>query len=245
MGARVAYGGEGTGHGETITTGSNLVARVPDSVAMEHACFSTLGSIAMNSVRIANIGLGDVVVVLGLGLVESINRAVGEAARRSGHRHGSADQSYRSGSPDGRTLWISWRTYAARCRRERDEWAWSRLRDCRGGREVRGSVPPGTRGLPRSRAHGDCRRCDHGVSVERHVHERNSALHVARVWPRQLRSGVRKAGTGLPGQLCSLDRESQHAGIPAAGFNRRGELSASDHAHVSARRDAPNVRIRR
>src|SRR5882757_8160754 len=43
-GARVAYGGEGTGHAETITTGRNLVARVPDKVAFEHACFATLGS---------------------------------------------------------------------------------------------------------------------------------------------------------------------------------------------------------
>ena len=29
VGDRVAYGGEGTGHGETILTGRNLVARVP------------------------------------------------------------------------------------------------------------------------------------------------------------------------------------------------------------------------
>src|ERR1039457_2829226 len=39
IGQRVAYGGEGTGHGETILTGRNLVARVPDSVSLEHACF--------------------------------------------------------------------------------------------------------------------------------------------------------------------------------------------------------------
>ena len=53
IGDRVAYGGEGTGHGETILTGRQLVARVPDNVSFEHACFATLGSIAMNSVRIA------------------------------------------------------------------------------------------------------------------------------------------------------------------------------------------------
>src|SRR5215471_2049759 len=46
-GDRVAYGGEGTGHGEVIVTGRNLVARVPDSVSFEHACFATLGSIAL------------------------------------------------------------------------------------------------------------------------------------------------------------------------------------------------------
>jgi predicted dehydrogenase/threonine dehydrogenase-like Zn-dependent dehydrogenase len=69
IGDRVAYGGEGTGHGEIITTGRNLVARVPAEVSFEHACFSTLGSIALNAVRIGNIGLGDSVVVIGLGLV--------------------------------------------------------------------------------------------------------------------------------------------------------------------------------
>ena len=69
IGERVAYGGEGTGHCETIITGRNLVARVPAGVPFEDACFATLGSIALNAVRIANISLGDRVVVIGLGLV--------------------------------------------------------------------------------------------------------------------------------------------------------------------------------
>jgi predicted dehydrogenase/threonine dehydrogenase-like Zn-dependent dehydrogenase len=69
VGDRVAYGGEGTGHGETILTGRNLVARVPEAVPFEHACFATLGSIAMNAVRIANIGMGETVAVIGQGLV--------------------------------------------------------------------------------------------------------------------------------------------------------------------------------
>lgn len=69
LGDRVSYGGEGTGHGEFILTGRNLVARVPAEVPFEHACFTTLGSIALNAVRTAEIGLGDVVAVIGLGLV--------------------------------------------------------------------------------------------------------------------------------------------------------------------------------
>ena len=55
VGDRVAYGGEGTGHGETVRVGRNLVARVPENVSFDHACFTTLGSIAINGVRIANI----------------------------------------------------------------------------------------------------------------------------------------------------------------------------------------------
>jgi len=80
-GDRVAYGGEGTGHAETIITGRNLVARVPDNVAFEYACFATLGSIAMNAVRNANIGLGDRVLVIGLGLVGQL---VAQLARLQG-----------------------------------------------------------------------------------------------------------------------------------------------------------------
>ncbi len=69
IGQRVAYGGEGTGHGESINVGRNLIARVPDNVTFQEACFTTLGAIAMNSVRLAEINIGDVVAVIGLGLV--------------------------------------------------------------------------------------------------------------------------------------------------------------------------------
>jgi predicted dehydrogenase/threonine dehydrogenase-like Zn-dependent dehydrogenase len=81
IGDRVAYGGEGTGHGEAIVTGRNLVARVPEGVPFEHASFATLGSIAMNAVRIAGIQIGDVVAVIGLGLVGQL---VAQLARLQG-----------------------------------------------------------------------------------------------------------------------------------------------------------------
>ena len=69
VGQRVAYGGEGTGHGETINVGRNLIGRVPDNVPFEDACFTTLGAIAMNAVRQAEIQVGEKVVVMGLGLI--------------------------------------------------------------------------------------------------------------------------------------------------------------------------------
>lgn len=83
IGDRVSYGGEGTGHGEVIMTGRNLVARVPDGVPLDVAAFTTLGSIALNAVRIAQISLGETVVVLGLGLVGQL---VSQLARLQGGR---------------------------------------------------------------------------------------------------------------------------------------------------------------
>jgi predicted dehydrogenase/threonine dehydrogenase-like Zn-dependent dehydrogenase len=81
LGQRVAYGGEGTGHGEMILTGRQLVARIPDNVSFEQACFATLGSIAMNAVRIAQLGIGETVVVIGQGLVGQL---VSQLARLQG-----------------------------------------------------------------------------------------------------------------------------------------------------------------
>ena len=72
IGDRVAYGGEGTGHAETILAGRNLVARVPDQVSFEQASFTTLGSIALNAIRTAASGVGDKVAILGLGVIGQI-----------------------------------------------------------------------------------------------------------------------------------------------------------------------------
>ena len=81
IGQRVAYGGEGTGHAETILVGRNLAARIPDGLGCEQACFATLGGIAMNAVRTARIELGDVVAVIGLGLVGQL---VAQLVRQQG-----------------------------------------------------------------------------------------------------------------------------------------------------------------
>lgn len=69
VGDRVSYGGEGTGHGEYILAAHNFVAKLPESVPLKLGCFATLGSIALNAVRTARIGIGDVVIIQGLGLV--------------------------------------------------------------------------------------------------------------------------------------------------------------------------------
>ena len=70
VGQRVALAGAGlANHAELNVVPRNLVAPIPDDVADEEACFGTLAAIAMAGVRNLGAQLGDVVAVLGVGLV--------------------------------------------------------------------------------------------------------------------------------------------------------------------------------
>ena len=69
-GELVACGGAGhASHAEVVTVPRTLCARVPDGVVPEDAAYATLASIALHGIRLAEVGLGDVVAVVGLGLV--------------------------------------------------------------------------------------------------------------------------------------------------------------------------------
>lgn len=70
IGDRVACAGEGVAmHAEFVSVPRNLCVRIPDTISMQDAAFSTVGAIALNGVRQGGVGLGDCVVVIGLGLV--------------------------------------------------------------------------------------------------------------------------------------------------------------------------------
>jgi len=69
-GDRVACGGAGfANHAEVVCIPKNLCVPMPENVEMRHAAFTTLGSIALQSIRVANVRLGENVVIIGLGLV--------------------------------------------------------------------------------------------------------------------------------------------------------------------------------
>ncbi|MEK6650092.1 MAG: bi-domain-containing oxidoreductase, partial [Bacteroidota bacterium] len=69
-GDRVACAGAGyASHAEIIAVPKNLCVRIPDGVSFEDAAYTTIGSIALQGVRQAEPNLGDVVAVIGLGLV--------------------------------------------------------------------------------------------------------------------------------------------------------------------------------
>ncbi len=76
-GDRVACGGGGyASHSGIVSVPQNLVVKIPDSLSLEYASFTTLGSIAMQGVRQANPRLGDFVCVIGLGLIGQITAQI-------------------------------------------------------------------------------------------------------------------------------------------------------------------------
>ncbi|MEN8651563.1 bi-domain-containing oxidoreductase [Streptomyces sp. 21So2-11] len=62
-------GNEHALHAELNWVPKNLYARVPDGLAPQHAAFGTVGSIALQGVRRGESQLGDVALVIGLGLI--------------------------------------------------------------------------------------------------------------------------------------------------------------------------------
>ena len=74
VGDRVACAGAGyANHAEWVAVPENLVARVPEGLELDRAAFAALGSIALQGIRIANPSLGEIVVVVGLGLIGQIS----------------------------------------------------------------------------------------------------------------------------------------------------------------------------
>jgi predicted dehydrogenase/threonine dehydrogenase-like Zn-dependent dehydrogenase len=69
-GDRVACAGAGyANHAELVCVPENLAALVPDGLPLDRAAFATLGAIALQGIRIADPKLGEIAVVVGLGLI--------------------------------------------------------------------------------------------------------------------------------------------------------------------------------
>jgi predicted dehydrogenase/threonine dehydrogenase-like Zn-dependent dehydrogenase len=70
IGDRVACAGGGYAvHAEVVSVPKNLAVKLPDNVDFESAAFTTLGAIALQGIRLAEVKLGEVVAVIGLGLL--------------------------------------------------------------------------------------------------------------------------------------------------------------------------------
>jgi polar amino acid transport system substrate-binding protein len=69
IGDKVACGGNSAVHAEVVAVPVNLCVKVTDDIDLKHAAFTTLGAIALQGVRQADLRLGENAVVIGLGLV--------------------------------------------------------------------------------------------------------------------------------------------------------------------------------
>jgi threonine dehydrogenase-like Zn-dependent dehydrogenase len=242
IGQRVAYGGEGTGHGETIITGRNLVARVPDAVSLERACFATLGSIAMNAVRIAGIGLGDRVAVIGLGLVGQL---VAQLARLQGAVVMATDlkpERLDLAAKLGAQYPIAGGTTLAH--------EVGAVTDGKGADCVIVAAAAKSPG-PCQQALAICR--DRGRIVVvgavemtfpwNDMYLKEIQLFMSRAYgPGELRSRLRKRRPRLSVRLCPLDGKSKHGRISATGRSRPGATGSTYHAPFRAGRRTEGLR---
>jgi predicted dehydrogenase len=73
VGDRVAAAGANQAvHAEVVSVPKNLVVRIPDGVELDAAAFTTVGAIALQGVRLAELRLGELAGVIGLGLLGQI-----------------------------------------------------------------------------------------------------------------------------------------------------------------------------
>lgn len=84
IGTPVACGGAGMAyHADFVLIPRNLCVPIPNNVSFQEAAFTTIGAVAMQSVRIADLRLGENVVIIGLGLIGLI---VAQILKASGCR---------------------------------------------------------------------------------------------------------------------------------------------------------------
>ena len=86
MGDRVASNGS---HAEIVVVPENLAHKIPDSVSDEEATFTVVGAIALQGIRLLQPSFGESVVVIGLGLIGSIDMPIiaGKWMQCNWHRH--------------------------------------------------------------------------------------------------------------------------------------------------------------
>lgn len=80
VGDLIACGGQGAVHAEIVSVFENLCVKIPKNVNIRDASFTTIGSIATQGLRQANLGLGEYCVVIGLGLLGQITIQLLKAA---------------------------------------------------------------------------------------------------------------------------------------------------------------------
>jgi polar amino acid transport system substrate-binding protein len=73
VGDRVACGGLAASHAEIVSVPVNLCVRLPENADLKQAAYNTLGAIALQGVRQADLRLGETCAVVGLGLLGQLS----------------------------------------------------------------------------------------------------------------------------------------------------------------------------
>lgn len=76
VGDRVASNGS---HAEYVVVSENLCTRLPDAVTYKEGAFTVMGSIALHGMRLSETGIGNSVVVIGLGVIGQLAVKIAEA----------------------------------------------------------------------------------------------------------------------------------------------------------------------
>lgn len=80
VGDRVACGGSGAVHADVVAVSRNLCVKVPETIDLKYAAFSTIAAIAIQGIRQADLRFGENCTVIGLGIIGQITIQVLKAA---------------------------------------------------------------------------------------------------------------------------------------------------------------------
>ncbi|TSA25917.1 oxidoreductase [bacterium] len=102
IGDYLACGGAGAVHAEVVSVPKNLCVKVPEGVKLEYAAYTTVGSIAMQGIRQADLRLGEFCAIIGLGLIGQLTvqmlKAAGIKVAGIDIDKNAVDLSYKSGA---------------------------------------------------------------------------------------------------------------------------------------------------
>ena len=80
IGDWVACGGAGAFHADVVAVPVNLAVKVPKSIDLKQAAFSTIASIAIQGIRQAELRMGENCLIIGMGIIGQISYKIMEAS---------------------------------------------------------------------------------------------------------------------------------------------------------------------
>ena len=80
VGDFVACGGATACHADVVSVPRNLCVKVPESVALDQAAFTTIGSIAIQGIRQAELALGENCLIIGMGIIGQLSARILKAS---------------------------------------------------------------------------------------------------------------------------------------------------------------------